>query len=171
MECTYCEIIKKKKDAFILYEDDLFIAFLSDNTIVGHTIIIPKNHYIILEMVPDEILNKLGKIINKLSLSLVESISAFGINVIINNGTSAKQQIPHFSIDLIPRFDNDNINFFWNPKQLNSEEFNEIELKIKDALTNSINLKNGLNDIENKTDSNKEDDDENYLIKSLNRIP
>ncbi|MFP4403073.1 MAG: HIT family protein [Nanoarchaeota archaeon] len=182
MECEYCKIIKKEKEALIIYEDELFIAFLSEDTIIGHTIIIPKNHYIILEMVKEDNLKKIGGIINKISLSIIESINALGMNVIINNGTSAKQKIPHFSIELIPRKENDNVNFFWSPKQISQEEINEIHPKLKELIINSNNLNdetiNNLNNNNNNNNNtkinnqkNKKTEEENYLIKSLNRIP
>ncbi len=45
-DCVFCKIIAKEIPAYIVYEDANFLAFLDINPqSVGHTQIIPKNHY------------------------------------------------------------------------------------------------------------------------------
>jgi ribosomal protein S13 len=70
---------------------------------------------------------------------------------------------------------NDGINFEWVPKQMNEEEMSTIELKIKEQISvvgnfeeekkEPINLDNKIKTI--SAFSDKED----YLIKSLRKIP
>ncbi|MDR3557902.1 MAG: HIT domain-containing protein [Candidatus Pacebacteria bacterium] len=45
-DCIFCKIVKKEIPAYIVYEDDDFVAFLDINPqSPGHTLIIPKKHY------------------------------------------------------------------------------------------------------------------------------
>ena len=46
MECIFCNIVNKKADAEILFEDENIIAFLDIQPInYGHTLVVPKKHY------------------------------------------------------------------------------------------------------------------------------
>ena len=45
-DCIFCNIIAKKIPAEIVYEDDLFLAFLDIRPqSPGHTLVIPKKHH------------------------------------------------------------------------------------------------------------------------------
>jgi len=44
--CIFCKIVKKEIPAYIVYEDDSFLAFLDINPqSPGHTQVIPKKHF------------------------------------------------------------------------------------------------------------------------------
>ncbi len=54
-ECIFCKIVRKEIPANIVYEDEKFIAFLDIRPIsVGHTLVIPKEHYRWVWDVPDQ---------------------------------------------------------------------------------------------------------------------
>jgi histidine triad (HIT) family protein len=45
-ECIFCKIVSKEIPAYIIWEDDKFLAFLDINPIqLGHTLLIPKIHH------------------------------------------------------------------------------------------------------------------------------
>ena len=59
-ECLFCKIIKGKVDSLKLYEDDDILVMLDaypDSP--GHTLIIPKKHYLDLSDMPIELLDKI----------------------------------------------------------------------------------------------------------------
>ena len=44
--CIFCKIIAKEIPSNIIYEDELFLAFLDiDQSDKGHTLVIPRKHY------------------------------------------------------------------------------------------------------------------------------
>ncbi|MEK7072098.1 MAG: HIT domain-containing protein [Patescibacteria group bacterium] len=44
--CIFCKIVKKELPAYVVYENDNFLAFLDIYPLApGHVQIIPKNHY------------------------------------------------------------------------------------------------------------------------------
>jgi histidine triad (HIT) family protein len=174
-ECKICTISEKgglKK----IYEDVKVIVALSPEPISkGHVLVIPKKHYPIIEQIPDYEVAYMFNIANKISIFLFESLKVQGTNLFVENGIAAGQKYSHFMIHIIPRMPNDGINFEWVPKQMNEEEMSTIELKIKEQISvvgnfeeekkEPINLDNKIKTI--SAFSDKED----YLIKSLRKIP
>lgn len=108
--CIFCKIINKEIPSRIVYEDDLFLAFLDINPISqGHLILIPKEHYMMITLVPDEILAQCQIIAKQLSILLQESLNCRDVIQFIPNGQAAGQQIQHFAIHLVPQYENDNL--------------------------------------------------------------
>jgi diadenosine tetraphosphate (Ap4A) HIT family hydrolase len=174
-----CNICKKISSNGIrkLYEDEQAVIALSDEPVSeGHIWIIPKKHYLIIEQIPDFEVGYLFSLANKVSISLFEALQVQGTNVFVQNGVAAGQKHNHIIINVIPRMPNDGIDLFWQPKQLTEEEMSTIELRIKEQTktvgyfekekAKPINL-----DKKAEIISDKSSKDEDYLVKSLRRIP
>jgi len=128
MACKYCEM-----DKGIIYEDEEFIAFLKDEPCTpGHTILMPKKHYTILEQVPDDVVGNLFVLSNTISGILFETLGIQGTNVIINNGSN--QEVPHFSLEIVPRKEKDGITFDFKPLKLKEDQMDVAEHNIKKGL-------------------------------------
>lgn len=174
--CLICQIVENKVPSFKIYEDDLILAVLDVNgASPGHCFVIPKNHYPIIEQVPDPELVNLFLVANKISSAIFENLKVQGTNIFVANGIPAGQTVAHFMINVIPRTENDGINLQWSPKQLNEEEMSTVELKLKESIQNT-----GVNNIETpekpqvveKADTSTiTDDEEDYISKQLRRIP
>ena len=108
MECIFCNIVNKKADAEILFEDENIIAFLDIQPInYGHTLVVPKRHYDNFLTVPAKELIHLTKAAQFITGAVKRSVNADGFNVISNNGDSAGQTVYHFHFHIIPRFKSD----------------------------------------------------------------
>ena len=171
MPCEICELMKDPNKR--IYEDEFVVAILLDRcAAAGHMIITTKRHFPIIEQIPDNLVSHLFNVANKLSTITFETLGAQGTNMIINNGIEAGQKYPHTVVHMIPRRENDNIDMNWQPQQLSEEEFSTIEIQIKSffeqapAQVISETPKDGTEVIDSD-DSEKE----NYLLKSLRRIP
>jgi len=174
IDCKICQFIQNKEN--ILYEDELVYAMLPEKpTALGHTWIIPKKHYPIIEQVPDYELTPLFKIANKLSSILFETLKIQGTNIIVQNGLASGQKYAHFLINIIPRKENDNLKLEWKPKQISEEEMSTAELKLKDQAQNIGGFIKETPPGEISLGQKKEvldySSEENYLIKQLHRIP
>ena len=57
MDCLFCNIINKKQDAHVIFEDDSHIAIMDKYPIQkGHSLVIPKTHHEkIIDMTNDEV--------------------------------------------------------------------------------------------------------------------
>lgn len=135
--CIVCQIVGGKIPSKKIYEDELAMAVLDVNgSNPGHCFVIPKNHYPIIEQVPDSEIGSLFSLSNKISTAIFESLGAQGTNIFVANGIPAGQTVAHFMINVIPRQENDGINLQWQPRQLSEEEMSTVELKLKDAAKN-----------------------------------
>tara|TARA_Y100000310_G_scaffold322956_1_gene382724 strand:+ start:221 stop:760 length:540 start_codon:yes stop_codon:yes gene_type:complete len=175
--CLLCQIAAEKIPSYKVYEDDLVIAVLDVNGAnPGHCFVMPKEHYPILEQVPDNVLGNLFIAANKISSAIFEALKVQGTNIFLRNGIPAGQTVAHFMINVIPRQENDGVNLQWKPKQLNEEELSTVELKFKEEIKNT-----GVRAIESTPKvetASKEttaepviDDEDDYVMKQLKRIP
>jgi len=111
--CIFCQIINKEKQAYIVYEDDLCIAFLDAFPVnEGHTLVVPREHYENIYDITEESLAHIMKITKRLALDYQKIFQSIGLNIIQSNGTAAKQTVFHFHLHLIPRYQNDGLALF-----------------------------------------------------------
>jgi len=170
--CILCQIVGNQVPAYVIYEDDIALGILDVNGAqLGHTFIIPKNHYPILEQVPDEEIGHLFNVANKISSALFEKMKIQGTNIYVTNGIPAGQRVAHFMINVIPRLENDGINLQWAPKQLGEEEMSTVELKLKDQAQTAVVSKQAKRPSKVVEHAVVSDDDEDYYAGHLNRIP
>ncbi|MEM4246800.1 MAG: HIT family protein [Candidatus Woesearchaeota archaeon] len=172
MACAICDLLKEKKG--MLFEDEQIAILLAPKPAVpGHIILAPKTHAAILEQVPDFMIGKMFDKANKVSIAVFEALGAEGTNIIVNNGIAAGQSVNHFLINVIPRRENDNLNILWQPKQLSEEEMSTIELQLKEE-SKGIGVFEKEKEKpkeEKKPEEIKEEEEENYLLKQLERLP
>ena len=172
--CVVCQIASGRVPSKKVYEDELALAVLDVNGAnPGHCFIIPKNHYPIIEQVPDMEVARLFQVSNKISTAIFESLGAQGTNIFVANGIPAGQTVAHFIINVIPRKENDGINLQWQPRQLSEEEMSTVELKLKDQSKNIGNFEK-----EKKAPRLSapkpvalSDDEEEYFERQLRRLP
>jgi diadenosine tetraphosphate (Ap4A) HIT family hydrolase len=125
---------------------------------------------------PDyEVGEMFGKV-NKISTAVFESMGAQGTNIMLQNGVAAGQNFSHLMVHVIPRREGDSINLMWPPKQLSEEEMSTVELKLKEGAKDIGEFKKKAPkpiemDKEAEQIKQPEGDEENYLIKQLERIP
>ena len=101
--CIFCKIVQKEAPASIVYEDEKVVAFLSIRPInVGHTLIVPKEHYENIHDIPEEEVSYLYKIVKKLAPAVKKAVEAEGIRIVQNNGEAAGQVIFHLHVHIIP---------------------------------------------------------------------
>lgn len=105
MDCLFCKIANGEIPAKKIYEDEYVFAFLDINpSSVGHTLIIPKNHYKDMDDIDlvtlEHIMNS-AKIVKK---RLEEKLNPDGLTLVQNNG--AIQEIKHFHLHLKPYYRN-----------------------------------------------------------------
>ncbi|MDR0739924.1 MAG: HIT family protein [Mycoplasmataceae bacterium] len=109
MECIFCKIVNKEIPAKIIAENKGAIAFLDVNPVSdGHTIIIPKKHFMNLSQCSDEYLADVINLTKIVSKNIQDSfLKPWGINYLSNEGNIAGQEIMHFHIHVIPKYGKD----------------------------------------------------------------
>ncbi len=106
-DCIFCKIVNGEIPASKIYEDEKILVFLDVNPATnGHMLIIPKKHYQDLLTISDDIINHSIKIIREKLYPLVkDKLNCVGMSLGQNNGYG--QEVKHFHIHLIPRYNND----------------------------------------------------------------
>ncbi len=111
--CTFCQIIRKEKQAYFVYEDEQCAAFLDAYPVnEGHTLVVPKRHYENIYDIPEDILAHIMKMSKRLAMDYQKVFHSIGLNIIQSNGTAARQTIFHFHLHVIPRYQNDGLALF-----------------------------------------------------------
>ena len=173
--CIICQIVGNKIPSKRVYEDELIMAVLDVNgSNPGHCFVMPKNHYPIIEQVPDIEIGRLFQVSNKISSAIFESIGAQGTNIFVANGIPAGQTVAHLTINVIPRKENDGINLQWQPKQLSEEEMSTVELKLKEQTKNIGHFEKEEKKTKFQPPKKAEilsEDDEEYFSKQMRRLP
>lgn len=113
MACVFCRIINKELPSTIIYEDDIVIALVPKETVsIGHTLLIPKQHFENIFDVEENVFSHFSKVMKKLSVDLVKEHSATGINILNASGKDAQQSVQHLHFHLVPRYSNDGLDMW-----------------------------------------------------------
>ncbi len=137
-QCIFCKIAKGEIESNIVYEDSNVMAALDVQPAnPGHVIVFPKEHYSIIQQMPDADVARLFALVKYVSSAVFEATGAQGTNVMLASGALAGQKSPHVLVHVIPRFEKDGMpSEFWKPKQLKEEQMAEIAKRVKGALAN-----------------------------------
>jgi histidine triad (HIT) family protein len=142
MDCIFCDIVNRKEQAEILFENERVLAFLDIRPVnYGHTLVIPKKHFNNFLDLPQDYLQELISVTQMLSSAIKDGLKSDGFNVIINNGAAAGQTVYHFHFHIIPRFSHD---FNYRPgfKIYADGSMQDFAEQIRNAATIKVN-KNG----------------------------
>lgn len=142
MECLFCNFINSKRTKHIifstsedsnypiitLFENNDAYAFLSipDNEGESHLLIIPKEHYEYIEEIPKEKLLSIMSEVSSVTGILRKKYG--GCKIILNDGESADQHIPHVHFHLVPK--KENKESVWS--NLSVEEFKKISGELRE---------------------------------------
>jgi histidine triad (HIT) family protein len=108
VDCPFCRIASGKASASIVHKDDTVLAFMDLNPAnVGHTLIIPREHWENIHDIPEYILAEIFSVVKRVSAAVKKTVNAEGISLLQLNGRAAGQTVMHFHIHVIPRFRGD----------------------------------------------------------------
>ncbi len=111
--CVFCKIIRGEIKAEKTEESNSFIAIRDARPLSeGHTLIIPKKHYITLLDLPNNLGEEMLRFTKGIASDLMDKKYADGFNIIMNNLAPAGQEVLHAHIHIIPRKEGDGIRFF-----------------------------------------------------------
>ena len=107
-DCLFCKIANGEIPSYTLYEDDLVKVFLDINPVSqGHCLIIPKKHYENMLDVDKEIVSHSLDVARKVYKLLNDKLNMAGLTITQNNMYG--QEVKHYHIHLIPRYEKDNL--------------------------------------------------------------
>ncbi len=107
-DCIFCKIINGEIPSKTIHEDEFLKVMLDINPKTnGHLLVLPKKHYENLFDIEDDILEKIIAYTKEIYPTLKEKLNCTGLTLVNNNGHG--QDVKHFHLHLIPRYDGEKI--------------------------------------------------------------
>ncbi len=136
MPCIFCNIVKGEIPCFKVFEDENVLAFLDIKPVTkGHCLVIPKAHAQDIFDIDQETLKHIAVAAKSISEKIKNSLQADGIRLSQSNGKAAGQDIMHFHLHIIPRYENDGVlmseTATAHPKTADMEELKKVAEIIK----------------------------------------
>lgn len=117
MDCLFCKIIEGSIPSKTIYEDGLVKVFLDINPNTnGHCLIIPKKHIVTVKEVDSILTTHILEVEKKIYDLLKEKLNIKGLTIVQNNELG--QEVKHYHVHLIPRYEDDNWNINFNQESL-----------------------------------------------------
>jgi len=106
--CTFCDLINGAGEVSTCYEDGHAVAFMDVQPVnAGHVLVVSRRHYERFEDVPPDLAMHLFRVVTRLVPAVKHVSEAEGINIVVNSGSAAGQDEPHYHVHIIPRKDGD----------------------------------------------------------------
>jgi histidine triad (HIT) family protein len=104
-DCLFCAIIAGAIPSRQVYADDSAIAFLDIQPWHrGHSLVVPRRH--VASIIDDPtIWGDVRTAVEQVVPLLVDRLGAAGLNVLVNAGEVSGQEVMHFHVHLVPRYD------------------------------------------------------------------
>ena len=104
--CIFCKIAQKQAPSSVIFEDKTVMAFLDIRPLnIGHSLVIPKDHYADIFDIPKDILGQVHQVTKPIAFAVKKATDADGVSIIQQSGRAAGQDIFHFHVHVVPRFD------------------------------------------------------------------
>ena len=134
--CIFCKLANGIFETNTIYEDDLVRVILDASPATkGHALVLPKEHFRNLYDLDDKYAAHVLVVAKKVANVMKEKLGCTGLNIMQNNETIAGQTVFHFHLHIIPRYDDDNLNFTFNdPAPLDAD----IAKSICDTLSKAL---------------------------------
>lgn len=139
--CIFCQIANGSVDSKKVYEDEKILAVLDIYpSNIGHILVLPKEHYSLMMQMSDSDVGHMFSVIKKLSNVVLKGLDVSGTNLYIANGAAAGQKAPHFMVHIIPRVENDGLNFALPTGQQDEEALDKLRASLVPLVKETFGL-------------------------------
>ena len=133
MDCIFCNIVGGEIPSRKITETEKSLAFLDAFPLTkGHTLVIPKKHYVKIQEMSKEDNSDLFEVVRILT-GKMEHLAPSSL-VAIHNGKESGQEVPHVHVHIIPRNTDDSVgpvhSMFSKKPKLTNDEFDDIADKL-----------------------------------------
>ena len=127
-DCIFCKIIKGEIPSDLVYEDEFIKVVMDINPKSnGHMLVLPIKHYENILDIDNDTLIKIIDFARKSYSITNEKLGSTGLTLVNNNGEG--QEVKHFHLHLIPRYEGEKIDMDVSP---NIEDVEKIYNKFMD---------------------------------------
>ncbi len=103
--CIFCEIAAGRSFVRMVYSDrDVLCFFPLEPEMLGHTLIVSRNHYCDMRDAPAEFGHAAFSAALRLSRHYEKALGTSAFNFMNASGAEAEQSVPHLHFHYLPRF-------------------------------------------------------------------
>jgi len=107
-QCVFCDIVHGTAPASLVYEDDTVVALMDIQPITqGHMLVVPREHAVLMTDLNETAAMRTFRVARRLAAVARQTLGAGGVNIFVADGEVAFQDVPHFHVHVIPRYQND----------------------------------------------------------------
>ena len=135
-DCVFCEIVAGRLPARLLYSDDAVVSFLDiAPATTGHSLVVPRAHCRDLWEIDDHALTAVSLVARNVARALRHVLGAPGMWLHHVSGAAAGQDVFHYHVHVIPRYDDDAVQPGWgsppwHPPAVSDAELDEIATRV-----------------------------------------
>jgi len=107
--CVFCALVAGEREASVVYEDERLLGFMDLHPVnPGHVLLVPKEHATAMADVDEDTGVHVFRIAMRMQQAIRRSdVRCEGINIFVADGEAAFQDVFHFHLHVIPRFEGD----------------------------------------------------------------
>ena len=134
-DCVFCKIVTKELLATFVHEDEYTLAFMDIAQVnPGHVLVALKAHSENIYGLNEAQAAAVFRPAARLARAIRDVFSPHGLSVYQANGIAAGQQVFHFHLHLIPRYNGDDITLIVPRKSPTREQLEDYGAKIRARL-------------------------------------
>ena len=129
--CIFCEIIAGRAPSYRVLEDEHALAFLDIRPAApGHTLVVPRAHARDLWEISEAAHSQVAALVHRVARLLTTALAPEGMNVKHNTGKAAGQDVFHFHVHVVPRWQGDSLNLTWHSPRASVDELDDVLKRI-----------------------------------------
>ncbi|MEP6618731.1 MAG: HIT family protein [bacterium] len=102
--CPFCDLIHGAGEVSMCYEDADVVGFMDIQPVnAGHVLVVPREHFESLDDIPPALAMHLFEVAMDLAPIVKQVARADALNVVVNSGAAAGQDVFHYHVHVIPR--------------------------------------------------------------------
>lgn len=106
--CSFCDLIRGAAEVSMCFEDADVVAFMDIQPVnSGHVLVVPREHHESLDDIPPKLAMHLYEVAMQLAPAVKHVAGAEGMNIVVNSGVAAGQDVFHYHVHVIPRREGD----------------------------------------------------------------
>lgn len=115
-DCIFCRIVAGDAPAFVVADDDRTVAFLDRSQATdGHTVVVPRSHAADIWSVSEADACAVMAMAKRVAHLLDERLAPDGLNITQSNRLVGWQDVFHFHVHVVPRWEGDGLVPPWRP--------------------------------------------------------
>jgi histidine triad (HIT) family protein len=145
-DCVFCGIVAGELPARSLYADDTVVSFLDiAPATCGHALVVPRAHRRDLWEIDNDELVAVSLVARRVARALRDVLAAPGMWLHHVSGEVAGQDVFHYHLHLIPRYDDDGIQPGWGappwrPPDVRAADLDCIAACAREALAKLVDI-------------------------------